>query len=604
MRPRSLSLLICLAIATFVTSAHAYTYGDTLTVIWRPLPNLPALARPGDAFRVWANAPSTAANWSASLRYGALEVPLAPTGGGWQATKGRWELSFSVPAGTPEEIYALILTSDSTLPDTAAHAVKVLPQYLDDYYFAQISDTHLPEHALSSNGTINVADTSGMGDFDAVINDLNVIHPQYIIHTGDLVNEGELEEYLGMYEMGRAQGMLNRLRDPIWVSSGNHDIGGWGATPPPDGNSRKDWWRYYGWPFLGNPPSGDPYHSQDFTFDYGPLHVIGLEAYINSGSYDHYMQNIWGAQSFTAEQMGWLSADIAAQPPGTHKLAFYHYDFGGTLANGTSGANYTQINPGALGLDGAIWGHYHTVPEGTLTPRTAQPFNLGCQSVIDYRAFRIFHVHNGVISPGPMHRAGGTSSAPTDSLSLAWTAPNDGTRSLLGATVVNRFGELFERSRLVFNMADHDSTFTATGGTLAQVLRQGGIASVYVDFTLPASGSAVLSVQTNAPVLNVPPAPVSALELRSVVPNPFHARAGSSVTVRFALPFTQRARMDIFDLDGRQVARLLDGPQPAGERIARWDGLTRSGRAALPGVYLVRLEAESGTRSTRLVLAR
>ena len=45
---------------------------------------------------------------------------------------------------------------------------------------------------------INTADTSGMGDFDAVIEDVNIIHPQFIIHTGDLVNEGELEEYLGM----------------------------------------------------------------------------------------------------------------------------------------------------------------------------------------------------------------------------------------------------------------------------------------------------------------------------------------------------------------------------------------------------------------------
>jgi len=192
MRLAHLALIASAAAALSAASAHAYTYGDTLTTIWRPLPNLPALARPGDTFTVWAHAPSTAASWSASLAYGALVVPLAPTGGGWQPTKGRWELSFSVPTGTPEEIYALILTSDSTPPDTAAHAVKVLPEFAADYYFAQISDTHLPEHAFSANGMINTADTSGMGDFDAVIDDVNSIHPQLIIHTGDLVNEREL----------------------------------------------------------------------------------------------------------------------------------------------------------------------------------------------------------------------------------------------------------------------------------------------------------------------------------------------------------------------------------------------------------------------------
>src|SRR2546422_144366 len=153
-------------------------------------------------------------------------------------------------------------------------------------------------------------------------------------------------------------------------------------------SARKNWWRYFGWPFLGSPPPGDPYHSQDYHFDYGPLHVIGLEAYINNGSYDHYMQNIWGAQSFTTEQMNWLAADVAAAPPGSKKLLFYHYDFGGTLPNGQPGANFSQINPTALGLDGAIWGHNHFVAEGNLG---ARPFNLGIQAVIDgLRTFRIF----------------------------------------------------------------------------------------------------------------------------------------------------------------------------------------------------------------------
>src|SRR5262245_64463689 len=92
-----------LAAPCMVSPAHGWTYGDTLTTIWRPLPNLPAMARPGDAFTVWANAPSTASSWSASLAYGALVVPLAPAGGGWQPTKGRWALAFSVPPGTPEE---------------------------------------------------------------------------------------------------------------------------------------------------------------------------------------------------------------------------------------------------------------------------------------------------------------------------------------------------------------------------------------------------------------------------------------------------------------------------------------------------------------------
>jgi Calcineurin-like phosphoesterase/FlgD Ig-like domain len=600
MRSRTAALLLALFLAASARPAHAYTYGDTLTTIWRPLPNLPALVRPGDTFTVWANAPSTASGWAASLGYGALNVPLIPAGGGWQPTKNRWELQYTVPPNTPEEVYALFLTSDSTLPDVAAHAVKVYPAFPSDYYFAQISDTHLPTHTLSSGGSINTADTTGMADFDAVIEDLNGIHPQFIIHTGDLVNEGELEEYLGMYEMGRAQGMLSRLRDPVFVSSGNHDIGGWGATAPPDGTSRKDWWRYFGWPYLENPPAGDPYHSQDFTFDFGPLHVIGLEAYINNGSYDHYRQDLWGAQSFTPEQMTWLANDIAAQPPGTHKLLFYHYDFGGTLANGSPGANFTQINPATLGIDGAIWGHNHGVGEGN---RVAQPFNLGLQSVIDRRAFRIFRVHNGVMTPAPMHHSGAISGA-LDSLAFAWSGPNDGSRSALSVTVTNRFLEAFEHARLTFYVADHESSFTATGGTVAQILRQSGYAEVSVDCVFPATGTANVSVQPDAPIAGVPE-PVSRTSgLQAVGPNPFRAGGSTALAIRFALDQPQHVALDVFDLSGRRVARLEHGAFAAGVHTVTWNGSLADGTLAPAGVYVVRLQAGARVETRRIAVVR
>lgn len=579
--------------------ARAWTYGDTLTTIMRPLPNLPALVQRGSAFTVWAVAPSGAGAWSASLQLGALIVPLTPSGGGWQASKSRWELSFTVPADTPEEIYTLVLSSNATATDVAEHAVKVLPAFKTDYYFAQISDTHFPTHVFSSGGFINVADTSGMPDFNAVAEDLNVIRPEFILHTGDLVNEGELEEYLAMYEMGRAQQALNRLRSPVFVVSGNHDQGGWDPTPPPDGTARKNWWRYYGWPWLLTPPAGDPYHSQDFAFDYGPLHVIGLEGYINNGSYDNYRQDLWGAQSFTAEQMSRLQADIAAQGPGKKKLAFYHYDFGGTLANGQPGANFSQINPATLGLDAVIWGHNHGVNEGNLS---ARPINLGLRSVIDRRYFRIFRVSNGVITPGPMHCAGGTATVPTDSMSFAWSGPNDGTRSSLSVTVNNRYGETWERARIRFVMADHDSSFFATGGTIAQTIFEGGVALVEVDCVLPSKGVATVSVQASAPVAGVDPSLARGLALAPHT-NPFFAGAGP-LRVSWTLPQAADATLEVLDLQGRRVATLAHGFEDAGEHESRWDGRGERGVSLPPAMYVLRLRASGAARTQRFVLVR
>lgn len=597
---RTLALaLLSLPLLLAPRAARAWTYGDTLTTIMRPLPNLPVLVQRGQSFTVWASAPSGAGAWTASLQLGALTVPLVPSGGGWQASKNRWELQFTVPANTPEEIYALALSSNATLPDVADHAVRVLSAFKTDYYFAQISDTHLPTHVFSSGGFINVADTSGMADFGAVIEDLNAIRPEFILLTGDFVNEGELEEYLAMYEMGRAQGMLNRLRSPVFVVSGNHDQGGWDPTPPVEGTARKNWWRYFGWPWLLSPPAGEPYHSQDFSFDYGPLHVIGLEGYINNGSYDNYRQDLWGAQSFTAEQMSRLQADIAAQPPGTKKLAFYHYDFGGTLANGSPGANFSQINPTALGLDAVIWGHNHGVSEGNLA---ARPINLGLRSVIDRRVFRIFRVSNGVVTPGSMHAAGGIASAPTDSMSFAWNGPNDGTRSSLSVTVNNRYAETWDHARIRFVMADQDSSFSATGGTIAQTIYEGGVALVEVDCVLPSKGLATVSVQTAAPVAGVDPGGGRGLAL-AARENPFRPSAGA-LRVAWRLREAAHAVLEVLDLQGRRVATLAHGFEAAGEHESRWDGRRDGGALVPPAMYVLRLRTGHAMLTQRLVLVR
>ena len=581
--------ILAVALALLVTlhrPTTAWTYGDTLTVIWKPLPNLPTILRPGDTLTVWARASSSASNWSAALRLGTLSYPLAPAGGGWNASYGWWVLGFSVPQGLAEEVYDLTMACSTCPPDTARHAVKVLPAFKSDFYFAQISDTHLPSHVFSSDGGFSVSDTSGQSDFRAVADDLNFIHPEFVLHSGDLVNEGELEEYLGMYEMGRAQGMIQRLRDPVYFVSGNHDIGGWDATPPPPGTSRKNWWRYFGWPALANPPAGYPYHSQVYSFDYGLLHCIGMEGYQNSGGYDDYLPGVYGSNSMTQEQMNWLAADVAAVPAGHGKLAFLHYDFGSQFTN-----------PAARGLDGVIWGHNHGVADGD---RTAQPFNLGLQSVISYRSFRIFRVQDGVITPGPMHHAGGSAGVPTDSLSITWAGANDGTRSALTATVINRYGEDWNHSRLVFYLADHDSVFGVDRGIITQVVRQGGKAAIYVDCSIGAGRMLIVTVSAIGPAGVAPPL-AAALRLSPPRPNPF--RSGS-LSLDFALPMGGIVHAGVYDLAGRLVATLFAGRAEAGEHALAWSGRSDSGKPVDAGLYLVKLTTPAGKRRAKLVVLR
>jgi hypothetical protein len=96
-------------------------------------------------------------------------------------------------------------------------------------------------------------------------------------------------------------------------------------------------------------------------------------------------------------------------------------------------------------------------------------------------------------------------------------------------------------------------------------------------------------------VADAPSAP--RVVLHGASPNPF--RAGT--TVRFALRTPGPARLTVYDVTGRRVARLVDGPLPAGEQRLTWDGRNERGAVTAPGFYLVRLEADGESRSARIV---
>ena len=92
-----------------------------------------------------------------------------------------------------------------------------------------------------------------------------------------------------------------------------------------------------------------------------------------------------------------------------------------------------------------------------------------------------------------------------------------------------------------------------------------------------------------------------ATALGPVVPNPFNPRT----EIRFTLTADARPVLDVFDLRGRRVVRLVDhSPLPAGPHAVTWDGTDSRGRPVAGGGYLCRLEAEGKVVSRKLLLAR
>ena len=88
---------------------------------------------------------------------------------------------------------------------------------------------------------------------------------------------------------------------------------------------------------------------------------------------------------------------------------------------------------------------------------------------------------------------------------------------------------------------------------------------------------------------------VTETALIGAFPNPF----ASSATVRFALAQSADVALVVYDVLGKEVARLAEGPHAAGahEATFRSDGLA-------PGVYLVRFAAGGVAQTRQVVIAR
>jgi hypothetical protein len=85
------------------------------------------------------------------------------------------------------------------------------------------------------------------------------------------------------------------------------------------------------------------------------------------------------------------------------------------------------------------------------------------------------------------------------------------------------------------------------------------------------------------------------LLLAQNTPNPFNP----STQIRFSIPSAGPVSLRVYDIIGQEIATLLDEHQPAGEHTVSFEG------TGLPsGIYMYRLQHDSGVRVGRMILAR
>lgn len=83
-------------------------------------------------------------------------------------------------------------------------------------------------------------------------------------------------------------------------------------------------------------------------------------------------------------------------------------------------------------------------------------------------------------------------------------------------------------------------------------------------------------------------------------PNPF----ASSTSLTFSLAAGARVSVDIHDIQGRRVHRLLDRVLASGTHSLTWDGRDESGLQAPAGTYFIRMKADGASAVKKLHLVR
>ena len=92
----------------------------------------------------------------------------------------------------------------------------------------------------------------------------------------------------------------------------------------------------------------------------------------------------------------------------------------------------------------------------------------------------------------------------------------------------------------------------------------------------------------------------SVLALRKSYPNPFN----STTTIVYTTPETNRVQLTIYDITGQRVRTLVSAEHSTGTHKIQWDGLDKLGKPVGSGVFLIFLQSEDETRSSKLTLLR
>jgi histidinol-phosphate aminotransferase len=95
-------------------------------------------------------------------------------------------------------------------------------------------------------------------------------------------------------------------------------------------------------------------------------------------------------------------------------------------------------------------------------------------------------------------------------------------------------------------------------------------------------------------------ASLNSTQLFQATPNPFN----SSTTIRIFVPRVGTTRLEVFDVQGRLVKRLVNGLMVPGEYAFTWNGDNENGSSVATGAYFYRLTFDQDVITRRMLLIK
>ncbi len=429
-----------------VLCSQSVLAGQKLSVIRQPLINQPVILLPGSQFEIICQAGSGTEDWTVTLSAAYFQKNL-PVSTSYNSSASLWTLTATIPSNTPFELYNLHVEASGGLRDTSPNSVRVIKEFRDSYYLIHMPDAHLP----SCSWVGYYDDENTVPELEQLISEFNIINPEFILQTGDLVDNGQNENGFQI-----AKDILTSLKAPIFVTGGNHDL--WY-----DGHN--NWHEYFGL-------------QMNYSFNYGGHHYSSMEMYDIP------------SVTFTASQMEWLQNDLSTSLARNDpmRVLFYHYDESHQIDD-------EFVDNHAIDL--ILYGHTHINGVNYLGTRGALNINTS-YTMDDNGEYRLIKITGDEITSHPLLKF--------KNIDLRFSPANDGTNWIVNAYITNNTSARFENGLVKFIVPEDPSGYTIAGGTLQQVVQlENGKLLYYAHVDIMPNSSQTVTIQSQNPPSNWPP---------------------------------------------------------------------------------------------------